>query len=329
MTKIFEQYRNKILKTYGTNEDFNYVGFGMNIVEVQKGLDNFVFTFQNTPPNKSSLSSFFLYCMIPTFRNLEDTEEIPKQFFGKISLHHFDNKFDGNGVNLGNFLSDKLGLKTKNKKFRNIRVDVDTKTSENFNPETAIEKPMKLNLLDADGNYFYNFTIDWKKKSAFITIPKKNLEYFIEIYFPSSSAKQKDKIVIPECEKIIDTKKIKGFDISGEPYIEICDSGMLKLVFNFMPPLNGNDNPSTLRVFSRFDKELEKTLSTKIIWEDREIMLIPTPNEDTIKTLTEYLESFWNNQKSVTDKLISKNPKKQTDTSFLRLILNIIKTLLR
>lgn len=60
MTKIFEQYRNKILKSYGTNEDFNYVGFSMNNIEVQKGLNHFVFTFQNTPPNKNSLSSFFL-----------------------------------------------------------------------------------------------------------------------------------------------------------------------------------------------------------------------------------------------------------------------------
>ena len=188
---------------------------------------------------------------------------------------------------------------------------------------------MKLKLLDGEGDFFYNFTIDWNKKCAFITIPKKNLEYFTEIYFPSSSTKQNEKIEIPECNKIVDTKNITGFDISGEPYVEICESGMLQLIFNFMPPLNGQDNQSTLRIFNSFDKELEKVLSTKIIWEDRERMLIPKPNEDTIEILINYLENFWNNQKSVTDKVILTTPARQRDTSFLRLILNIIKNLMR
>lgn len=76
---------------------------------------------------------------------------------------------------------------------------------------------------------------------------------------------------------LLDTKNITGFDISAEPYVEICESGMFQLIFNFMPALNGKDNHSTLKIFNSFDKELEKFLSAKIFGEDRVRMLIQKP----------------------------------------------------
>lgn len=90
---------------------------------------------------------------------------------------------------------------------------------------------------------------------------------------------------------------ISGFDKDGEPEIRINRDGSLHIVFNFMPPLNGLDDPIDLPIFDAFDKALEKELNVKVIWEDRESFYIPKPHNDTVEKVKFYLESFWEEHK--------------------------------
>jgi hypothetical protein len=42
---------------------------------------------------------------------------------------------------------------------------------------------------------------------------------------------------------------IVGFDSAGEPELRLGEHGALEIVFNFMPPLNGADDPNPHPVF--------------------------------------------------------------------------------
>jgi hypothetical protein len=86
---------------------------------------------------------------------------------------------------------------------------------------------------------------------------------------------------------------VEGFDSDGEPEIRLYDDGKIEVIFNFMPPSNGNpdliDNP----IFDSFEVVLENVLGVKVIREDRELFLIDQPTVKTIPQLKQYLESFW------------------------------------
>jgi hypothetical protein len=42
---------------------------------------------------------------------------------------------------------------------------------------------------------------------------------------------------------------VTGFDSAGEPELRVGDDGTLEIVFNFMPPLNGADEPNAHPVY--------------------------------------------------------------------------------
>ena len=87
-----------------------------------------------------------------------------------------------------------------------------------------------------------------------------------------------------------ETLEIKGFDSLGEPIITREDDGSLALTFNFMPPDNGTyEENLDMDIFDNFDNELSKVLGVEVVWEDREFFNIPTPKEDTIELLKNYL----------------------------------------
>ncbi len=91
--------------------------------------------------------------------------------------------------------------------------------------------------------------------------------------------------------------EINGFDSDGEPEIIMNDDKSINIIFNFMPPLNGQEDPSENKIFDEFDAYLSSVLSVEVIWEDREVFHIPHPKESTKKDLIELLNNFWKNQK--------------------------------
>lgn len=88
--------------------------------------------------------------------------------------------------------------------------------------------------------------------------------------------------------------EIQGFDTDGEPEIRVFEDGHLELVFNFMPPLNGSDEPREDDDFwDNFETALQTHLGVEVQRDDREWFLIPQPKKSTIAKLKLYLESFW------------------------------------
>lgn len=112
-----------------------------------------------------------------------------------------------------------------------------------------------------------------------------------------------------------ETLEIKGFASLGEPTITREDDGSLALTFNFMPPDNGAYEENLDKdIFDNFDTELSKVLGVEVVWEDREFFNIPSPNEDTIELLKNYLENFWNNHSKNNDNITQKELKHQINT---------------
>ncbi len=112
-----------------------------------------------------------------------------------------------------------------------------------------------------------------------------------------------------------ETLEIKGFDSLGEPIITREDDGSLALTFNFMPPDNGTyEENLDMDIFDNFDNELSKVLGVEVVWEDREFFNIPTPKEDTIELLKNYLENFWSNHSKIEDDKTIKESIHQNNT---------------
>jgi hypothetical protein len=86
---------------------------------------------------------------------------------------------------------------------------------------------------------------------------------------------------------------ITGFDSSGEPELRTSNDGALEIVFNFMPPLNGADDPNPHHAFATFEVVLAKALSVDVIRDDRELFIIPKPRADTMDNAQVFLETFW------------------------------------
>jgi hypothetical protein len=86
---------------------------------------------------------------------------------------------------------------------------------------------------------------------------------------------------------------VTGFDSAGEPEIRVGNDGALEIVFNFMPPLNGADDPNPHPVFDTFEVVLAKALGVEVIRDDRELFVIPQPHGDTMARAKAFLETFW------------------------------------
>jgi hypothetical protein len=99
-------------------------------------------------------------------------------------------------------------------------------------------------------------------------------------------------LVSPE-ETVLTTLDIHGFDSAGEPQTRHGEGGTLEIMFNFMPPLNGADDPNPHVVFETFEVVLAAALGVPVIRDDRELFIIPHPQPDTAARAKAYLETFW------------------------------------
>jgi len=90
------------------------------------------------------------------------------------------------------------------------------------------------------------------------------------------------------------TIRLTGFDPDGEPEIRVMSDGGLLVVFEFMPPSFVPDerrqDESGLGPFKDFDKEMQTAIGTEVVWEDREVFLIPNPKSDTVERIRQFLE---------------------------------------
>ncbi len=113
-----------------------------------------------------------------------------------------------------------------------------------------------------------------------------------------SSKKIKEKDLVDEIEEIKEepdenTIPITGFDSDGEPEIRKEEDGSLTIAFNFMPPLNGQEEATEDPIFENFDKVMSEFLGVEVEWDDREFFSIKKPKEDTIEKIKDFLEHFW------------------------------------
>lgn len=89
------------------------------------------------------------------------------------------------------------------------------------------------------------------------------------------------------------TIAVEGFDCDGEPEIKQYGDGKIEVIFNFMPPSNGNPDLSEDPVFDEFETVMEQQLGVPVERDDREFFVIHKPNENTANDLKNFLENFW------------------------------------
>jgi len=82
---------------------------------------------------------------------------------------------------------------------------------------------------------------------------------------------------------------LAGFDPEGEPEIRVMKDGSLYVVFNFMPPSWGEDDPDQ---FDRFDEQLGAAIGQPVVWEDREFFRVERPAQDTVDRIRRFLAAY-------------------------------------
>jgi len=83
---------------------------------------------------------------------------------------------------------------------------------------------------------------------------------------------------------------VPHFDPEGDPEIRVLSDGSLHLCFNFMPPsfipeTEGED----LGRFKDFDQQIAAAIGVEVLWDDRELFIIPAPQGDTLVRLQQFL----------------------------------------
>ena len=82
---------------------------------------------------------------------------------------------------------------------------------------------------------------------------------------------------------------LAGFDPEGEPEIRVMKDGSLYVVFNFMPPSWGEDDPDQ---FDHFDEQLGAAIGQPVVWEDREFFRVERPAQDTVDRIRRFLAAY-------------------------------------
>jgi hypothetical protein len=168
----------------------------------------------------------------------------------------------------------------------------------------AMMKAQESVLLDKDKEYWNLNLHYWYKALAYLdststeALNKLTDELLVKYNAPAKPTKKRkspsEKNKAKRKEKVMEEDNIiTGFDCDGEPDLRMDEDGSLRLVFNFMPPLNGQEEPYDHPIFERFDEVLSRALGVEVLWEDREVFLITNPTDDTVQKAKAFLESFW------------------------------------
>ena len=92
---------------------------------------------------------------------------------------------------------------------------------------------------------------------------------------------------------VVKVTNVNGFDEDAEPEIRLMSDGSLHVVLSFMPPsFVLDEDTQTIESFDDFDKQLERAIGVPVIWEDREVFIIQTPQEDTSAKIKQFLEGY-------------------------------------
>ncbi len=89
------------------------------------------------------------------------------------------------------------------------------------------------------------------------------------------------------------TITVDGFDSDGEPEIRLYPDGKIEVMFNFMPPSNGNPDLSEDHIFDNFEDVMGQALGVNVEREDRELFTIHNSADNTSNDLKKFLENFW------------------------------------
>lgn len=256
-----------------------------DIYQIHHNEKEFVFFLFNTSDVNDNNNLIIIQISIPLVINENGSIEFDK----KIVLGQGINKFDRAGLNFGRFLNEKLNWNTDKTYLRSLRLTINNSQSVNLVPNKVLTDKIAIKVTDATLQDIFELEIDWQQKKSSIIISKSNIETFKSIFFVPTEVTNQLSLE-PE---IIKNEKIKNFDKDGEPELTLMSNGQLNIHFNFMPPLNGNDEQSALPIFDTFDKELSGIVGKEVIWEDRELFIIQNSSVRDFNKIKKYLEKFW------------------------------------
>jgi len=91
------------------------------------------------------------------------------------------------------------------------------------------------------------------------------------------------------------TITLGGFDPVAEPVVRELRDGSLLLIFAFMPPLVCERDASKAARFNfdTFGTEIEREAGVPVIWDDRDVFVIPQPKGDTVEKMQSFFQDYW------------------------------------
>ena len=95
------------------------------------------------------------------------------------------------------------------------------------------------------------------------------------------------------CKDVAATVTVPGFEPAAEPVIRQMRDGSLLLIFNCLPPITSDDDPSRRLDMDGFGGQLGEAAGVPLIWDDREVFVIPRPNAATVGRLCSFLLNYW------------------------------------
>lgn len=109
-------------------------------------------------------------------------------------------------------------------------------------------------------------------------------------------------------EEAVETIKLSGFDPAGEPEIRRTAEGRLWLCIEFMPPSWAPEEERLeLGRWQYFAKDMERAISVRVVWEDREWFRIDRPQRDTVYLIQRFLREI-RERYDTDEKLVSTEP---------------------
>ena len=81
---------------------------------------------------------------------------------------------------------------------------------------------------------------------------------------------------------------VSGFTTDQEPVISEMSDGSLEVEFSEMPPIDARDEEMSL--FDKFDKVMQEAIGVEVVWEDRDLFIIPKPLPCTADDIVCFLQ---------------------------------------